>query len=76
MILDGIEKGDGNWGAYIGKVDDEQLNWIKEELENLAPETPIVVVTHIPLVSIIPQIINGPLYAENHSSLVTNQRGI
>lgn len=76
MILDGIEKGDGNWGAYVGKVDEEQLQWIKDDLEKLKPETPIVVVTHIPLVSIMPQITNGPLYAENHSSLVTNQREV
>ena len=50
MILDGIEKGDDNRGSYIGKVDDTQLTWIKEDLEKLDPETPIVVVTHIPLV--------------------------
>jgi 3',5'-cyclic AMP phosphodiesterase CpdA len=76
MILDGIEKGDGNWGAYIGKVDEEQLQWIRTDLESISPETPIVVVTHIPLVSIMPQITNGPLYAENHSSLVTNQQEV
>lgn len=76
MILDGIEKGDGNRGTYIGMVDDTQLAWIKEDLKKLNPETPIVVVTHIPLVSIIPQIINGPLYAENHSSLVINQQQV
>lgn len=76
MVLDGIEKGDGNWGAYVGKVDEEQLQWIRDDLAKLKPETPIVVVTHIPLVSIMPQITNGPLYAENQSSLVTNQQDV
>ncbi len=76
MILDGIEKGEGEWGGYIGKVDDVQLEWISSDLENLDPQTPIVVVTHIPLVSVFPQIQHGPLYAENQSSLVTNSRQV
>jgi len=73
MILDGIEKREGDGGGYMGKVDDIQLGWIKEDLEKLDSNTPIVLVTHIPLVSIFPQIKNGPLYAENQSTLVTNQ---
>ena len=76
MVLDGIEKGDGNWGAYIGKVDEVQLSWIKEDLEKLDAETPIVVVTHIPLVSIMPQITKGPLHGDNHSNLITNQQQV
>ena len=76
MILDGIEKREGDRGGYIGKVDDAQLSWIKEDLGKLDSVTPIVVVTHIPLISIFPQISNGPLYAENHSTLVTNQREV
>lgn len=76
MILDGIEQGDGSWGAYIGKVDTVQLEWIREDLKKLDPGTPIVAAIHIPLVSIIPQIANGPLYADNQSSLVTNQQQV
>ncbi|MEN8203272.1 MAG: metallophosphoesterase [Bacteroidota bacterium] len=76
MILDGIEKGEGNWGAYVGKVDEEQIQWIRDDLEKLKPETPIVIVTHIPLVSIMPQITKGPLFADNQSSLVTNQQEV
>ncbi|MEN8229732.1 MAG: metallophosphoesterase, partial [Bacteroidota bacterium] len=76
MILDGIEKGEANGGAYIGKVDSTQLTWIKKELEQLDPETPIVLATHIPLVSIFPQILHGPLYADNQGSLVTNQQQV
>lgn len=76
MILDGVEKGDGNWGAYIGEVDEQQLQWIRDDLEKTDPETPIVVVIHIPLVSIMPQLTNGPLYADNQSTLVTNQKEV
>ena len=72
MIIDGIEKGDGTWGDYVGMVDREQLEWIKKDLAGIDPGTPVVVSTHIPLVSIRPQINNGPLYAENRSALVIN----
>jgi len=57
-------------------VDDAQLGWISSDLENVDPHTPIVVVTHIPLVSVFPQIKYGPLHAENHRSLVTNSRQV
>ncbi len=76
MIIDGIEKGDANQGSYVGLVDDIQLAWIENDLEQVDPETPIVVVTHIPLVSIMPQITHGPLYAKNHGSLVMNQQQV
>lgn len=72
MIIDGIEKGDGTWGNYVGMVDREQQEWIREDLAGIDPGTPVVVSTHIPLVSIRPQINNGPLYAQNHSALVIN----
>ena len=76
IVMDGIEEGDGTWGSYIGMVDQEQLDWIREDLENIDDETPVVISTHIPLVSIRPQINNGPLYAENHSALVINSTDV
>lgn len=76
MVLDGIEKGDADRGTYIGKVDEQQMEWIKKDLEGIDPQTPIVLITHIPLVSIMPQLTRGPLYAENHSSLITNQQEV
>ena len=76
MILEGTQEGEGKWGNYIGGIDQEQLDWIKKDLGKLDASTPIVLVTHIPLVSIEPQIANGPLYADNQSALITNQREV
>lgn len=73
MVIDGIEKGEGNYGSYIGKVDEEQLNWIREDLTKVDSLTPIVLVCHIPIVSIFPQIKNGPLNTDIKSQIVTNQ---
>lgn len=36
---------------YIGRVDEAQLAWLKEELSRIPRETPIVLTVHIPLVS-------------------------
>lgn len=36
---------------YIGRVDEAQLVWLKEELSRIPRETPIVLTVHIPLVS-------------------------
>lgn len=72
IVIDGIEEGEGTWGDYVGMVDQQQLDWIKEDIAGIDNETPVVISTHIPLVSIRPQINNGPLYAENHSAIVIN----
>lgn len=40
---------------YEGRVDAEQLAWLKEELAGLSPTQPVLVMTHIPLVSAIGQ---------------------
>jgi len=37
---------------YIGELDPEQLDWLKGLLDNTPPEMPIVIVSHIPIVSV------------------------
>jgi Icc protein len=39
-------------GGYIGKLDDLQLEWLKQELANVPPSQFICVVSHIPILSI------------------------
>ncbi len=38
---------------YEARIDDDQLAWLSKDLAAQAPDTPIVVTTHIPLVSAI-----------------------
>ncbi len=42
---------------YIGIIDEAQKEWLRKDLESVKPGTPIVVVTHIPFVSVQHQII-------------------
>jgi 3',5'-cyclic-AMP phosphodiesterase len=37
--------------TYIGSIDEEQLDWLRTDLERTGKQTPIVVTTHIPLVT-------------------------
>ncbi|PUZ25367.1 metallophosphoesterase [Chitinophaga parva] len=50
IILDSVHLDiDNTW--YIGKLGDEQMNWLKTELENTPATTPVLVMTHIPILS-------------------------
>ena len=39
-------------GGYIGKLDEAQLGWLREELANIPPGKHICLVSHIPILSI------------------------
>jgi 3',5'-cyclic-AMP phosphodiesterase len=41
---------------YTGIVTDEQMTWLQQDLAEVDPETPVVVTTHLPMVSVLRQI--------------------
>jgi 3',5'-cyclic AMP phosphodiesterase CpdA len=50
IIFDSVEeREEGN--AYFGYIDSLQLEWLKADLEKIDPDMPIVVATHIPLIT-------------------------
>ncbi len=50
IILDSIQpKADGSW--YICMLDEEQFNWLKQDLAKTPSTTPIIIVSHAPIVS-------------------------
>ncbi|MDX2153729.1 MAG: metallophosphoesterase [Bryobacteraceae bacterium] len=44
---------------YKGYVDDEQLSWLKADLEKNGPGKPVIVLCHIPLVTAALQVVPG-----------------
>ena len=44
---------------YYGHIDSLQLEWLAEDLAGAGPEKPIIMSTHIPFVSVVPQLVNG-----------------
>ncbi|MFC2156549.1 metallophosphoesterase family protein [Acidobacteriota bacterium] len=43
-------------GKYLGGIDGEQIEWLKDHLSTVDRETPIVISVHVPFYSIIPLI--------------------
>jgi len=50
---------------HIGFVTEEQMNWLQQDLANVNPKTPIVISTHLPLVSVQRQIYSTKSTIEN-----------
>ena len=55
--------------AYEGRVDATQLQWLRNDLQALSPRQPIVVVTHIPLVTAFDNYEPPPVPLPAHQSL-------
>lgn len=70
ILLDGI--GFTPERRYYGYVDSVQIEWLRKDLAKLAPETPVVISTHIPFFSVWAQMQNGPTAALKNSSVITN----
>lgn len=69
MTLDGIgRKNDG----YIGYIDSVQVEWIKQDLAQVAPGTPIVVSVHIPFLTVWTELNYNALQANFDGVVITN----
>jgi len=50
ILLDSVHLDiDGTW--YIGKLGEEQMEWLKQELESTPKEVPVLVMSHIPVLT-------------------------
>ncbi|GAA4313460.1 metallophosphoesterase [Mucilaginibacter gynuensis] len=50
IILDSVNLDiDGTW--YIGKLGDEQFNWLQNELQTTNPAMPVLIMSHIPILT-------------------------
>jgi len=73
VVLDGIGFTDDR--HYYGHVDAEQIEWLKDDLTK-AGNKPIVVSTHIPLLSVGSQIMQGPTEGMGEGSIITNAKEV
>jgi len=74
MILDSVVEVDRE--RYMGKIKDEQLKWIKDDLEKTGKHTPIVLGTHIPFITSMTQVYGGPLEANNDYIVIVNSKEV
>jgi len=61
---------------YRGWVDQEQLDWLKDQLESTPKDMPLVVVSHIPFVTIGTQLMYGSLEANKDNVVVGNSKDV
>jgi 3',5'-cyclic AMP phosphodiesterase CpdA len=70
IVLDAI--GFTNDRHYYGVIDSLQIEWLKNDLQKTGKNKPVAVVTHIPLLSVGAQIMEGPTAAFKESTVVSN----
>ena len=74
MVLNSIE--DTRKKSYIGKIDDVQIAWIKEELRETDKKTPLVIITHIPFITANTQKYVGTTVPNDSSSVIYNGKEV
>lgn len=74
IVLNSIE--DTHQNGYIGLVDSVQFGWLKAEISKTDPKMPIVVSTHIPLMTIYSQKYSGSTVANDSSLVVVNAKQV
>ena len=74
MIINSIE--DTKKNSYIGLVDSTQIEWIRQELAETDKNTPIVISTHIPLITAFMQKYYGSTFRNDSSLVIVNSKDI
>lgn len=73
-ILDSIDEWEE--GGYYGHVDAEQIEWLKDDLADLDPETPVCIAVHIPFVTVQTQINQGATSPNSRGIVVVNSKEV
>jgi 3',5'-cyclic-AMP phosphodiesterase len=74
MIINSIE--DTKKDGYIGRIDDVQIEWIKNELKTTDPQMPIVISTHIPFITASTQKNVGTTVGNDSSTVIYNGKDV
>ncbi len=75
VILDSIQI-TGDAYRYQGIIWPEQLQWLKEDLGKVPSSTPIVLITHIPLLTAFYAVSRGATVAPTKNRVVVNNRDV
>ncbi len=76
VILDSIGTGPSPKDGYFGLIDEEQVDWLESVLEGAGTGTPVVVITHIPILTAFMAYARGTTVAPPRSVVVTNGKEI
>src|SRR5690606_24660890 len=60
--------------SYVGRIDSLQLAWLREDLEQVADSTPVVIMAHIPVITTFSQWNAGGTRANDNKLAIENGR--
>ncbi len=75
ILLDSIEVLGGD-RRYRGYINAEQMEWVREDLSSISRDTPIILGTHIPLLTNFTQATEGATIANPFHRVVENNRDV
>ena len=61
---------------YEGYIDSVQIKWLKSDLEKLKPETPIIVSTHIPFITVSQMVTEKSLATMEPWAIISNGKEV
>lgn len=76
VVLDSIQFDANESRTYTTKIDDTQLTWLKNDLAKLTPGTPVLVATHVPLLSGFLSLDGNPYGPWAGKMLITNAKEV
>jgi len=74
MILNSIE--DTGKDSYIGLIDNDQIEWIKKELQKTDSTIPLAIITHIPFITANTQKYQGTTLPNDSSLVISNGKEV
>ncbi len=75
FLLDSIQVSDDDL-KYHGRISNRQLAWLADELDRTDTDTPIVLATHIPLLTAMYQATEGATFAAPANRVTVNNREV
>ncbi len=75
FVLDSVEEIPEK-GKYYGYINDEQIQWLKEELSKTDTTTLLIISTHIPFITTLSQIRGGSMVANERGLVVENAKEV
>jgi len=75
FVLDSIEETPEK-GRYYGFINQQQLDWLKDELSKTDTSMTLIISSHIPLLTTFSQIRNGAMAANDRGLVVENSKDV
>ncbi|MCX6232056.1 MAG: metallophosphoesterase [Bacteroidetes bacterium] len=63
-------------GVYFGGIDEKQMEWLRNDLIKTDVKTPVVIVTHIPLMTLQAQYFYGSMASNGPGDVITNAKDV